>query len=90
MKIYHPEMDLEKSLAYEELLKNHQRDINCLVDDVIIFINVEEQMTSSSILKLYFFFLDLKDRNLRKKGLTTILKTVLSAPTPAKEALQFF
>jgi len=84
-------MDLEPSLAYEELLKNHQRDINCLVDDVIIFISISDQPSLNFIFGIVFFFLfDLKDRNLRKKGLTTILKTVLSAPTPAKEALQFF
>ncbi|KAL4450906.1 hypothetical protein ABPG74_011748 [Tetrahymena malaccensis] len=56
-------MEIEQSAAYEELVKNYQRDINCLVDD---------------------------DRNLRKKGLTTILKQAFATSTPTKELLQFF
>ncbi|KAL4472321.1 hypothetical protein ABPG72_002804 [Tetrahymena utriculariae] len=56
-------MEIEQSAAYEELVKNYQRDINCLIDD---------------------------DRNLRKKGLTTILKQTFATSTPTKELLQFF
>lgn len=31
-----------------------------------------------------------QDRNLRKKGLTSILKSVLAPSTPTKELMQFF